>query len=432
MSTPASDRHPLDTDLLDLVEGALDPNEARSVEEHLAGCVLCRIKRQRLTDQPPITFTGVRDVAIPSFGAVATVDAPLSTVQAGELWLTGGDEAVMVLVRRVLDSGLGLVVVPVTFDVEVADNGTLVLAAQASPLGVPLAIYDGMLSGLPVGALSSRVATIHDVDLLNVIDGDPGVTRGSALEGPGDPRHEVRQYVADRLTRLSPLEDDEDDEYDELPPAAGAGDFAIFRRELNELRSEGLTVEQSPILTSCPDAWVGLGQVLRRHQTVGVIGTPAGLVSDADFVAARSLVLRWHLSALVVCPRDGEIVDLYPPEALYDGYDVPSGNPGRRPFIGSHGLSDSVRKFLGDRDKWNVPFASETGQVERVDVPELLSELALKAATDLGTGNFRGEKREGWRRAANRGAQLAAVLRTAADGTFDLSKVTDIANEDET
>lgn len=432
MSAPTSDRHPLDTDLLDLVEGALDPSDARSIEQHLEGCVLCRIKRQRLTNQPPMEFTDLRDVVIPSFGAVATVTPLPSTAQAGELWLTDGDEAVMVLVRKVLDSGLGLVVVPVTFDIEVADSGTLVLEAGASPLGVPLAIYDGMLSSLPIEALRSRVVTVQEVDLLRLLDGDPGVTRGSALEGLGDPRHEVRQYVTDRLTRLSPLEDGEDDQYDEVPSPAGGGDFATFRHELNELRSEGLMVDESPTLTSCPDDWAGLGHVLRRHQTVGVIGTPAGLISDSDFVAARSLVLRWHLSALVVCPRDGETVDLYPPEALYDGFDVPSGDPGRRPFVDTHGLGDSIRKFLGEREKWNVPFASETGQVERIDVPELLSEAALKAATDLGTGNFRGEKREGWHRAATRGEQLAALLRTAADGAFDLSKVTDLANEEET
>jgi hypothetical protein len=210
MSIPATARHPLDTDLMDLVEGTLSPDAARSVEAHLAGCVLCRIKRQRLTNEAPIDFIDVHDVEIPSFGRIATVDVSPATALPGELWLTEGDEAVMVLVRKVLDPLLGLVVVPVTFDTEVADSGTVVLDATASPLGVPLAIYDAMVSSLPLYVLRNRVVPVRDVDLLNLAVGEPGVSRGSALEGPGDPRHEVRQYIADRLTALSPVEDDED------------------------------------------------------------------------------------------------------------------------------------------------------------------------------------------------------------------------------
>lgn len=431
MSTSLPDRHPLDTDLLDLIDGTLEPASARAVQQHLATCVLCRIKQQRLADQSPYTFTEVGDVTLPSFEPVTTVTSQPTTARAGELWLTTGDEAAMVLVRKVLDSALGLVVVPVTFDIEVADNGTLVLDAAASPLSVPIAIYDKMLSGIPTEALSDRVEPRQEVDLLAIADGDPGITRGTPMEGLGDPRHEVRQYLSDRLTRLSPLEGDKAEEMPSPPSNAPERDFASFRQELDDLRAEGLHVETTLTLTSCPDTWVGLGQVTRRHQSVGVIGTPAGLISDYDFVAARSFVLRAHLSAIIVCPRDGETVDLFTPDSLYDGYDVPSGTPGRRPFVDTHGLGDSIRKFLGARENWNVPFASASGQVERIDVPELLNEAALEATSGLANGNFRGEKREGWQRAANYGDELAALLRTAADGDFDLSKVAQLGDEDD-
>jgi hypothetical protein len=437
MSDRASDRHPLDTDLLDLVEGALDAAAAQFVEEHLAGCVLCRIKRQRLAAAPPIDFTDLRDVQVPSFGAIETVDAPLEDVRAGDLWLTAGDESTMILIRKVLDPDLGLVVVPVTFDVEVADSGTLVLEASASPLAVPIAIYDGMLSSLPTRALQSRVEPVRAVDLLHLVVGNPGVTRGSELVGSGDVRHEVRQYIADRLTQLAPVDDDAEntgnpDGATDPPPASADVDYPTFRRELDDLRAEGLTVEPCPELTGCPAEWIALGEIHRRYQTLAIIGTPAGLTSDSDFVAARSLVLRWHLSALVICPREGTTVDLYSPEALYDGFALPSGAPSRQPFVDTHGLRDSVLKFLGTRDPWNVPSRSETGRIERVNVTELLQELAQKAASELGVANVRGEKRQGWRAAAARGSRLAEVLQEALGGAFDPARIAELADEDPT
>ena len=152
----ASAHHPLDADLRDLVEGALSPKAAGAVEAHLAGCVLCRIKCQRLGSEPPTDLVDLSEADIPRFHPIDSVDASPATAVPGELWLTGGDEAVMVVVRQILDPSLGLVV-PVTFDVEAADSGTVVLDADASPLGLPLAIHDGMPWHLPLDVLRSRM-----------------------------------------------------------------------------------------------------------------------------------------------------------------------------------------------------------------------------------------------------------------------------------
>ena len=46
--------HPLDIELADLVDGALDQARAAEVEAHLAGCLLCRVKCQRLRAAPPL------------------------------------------------------------------------------------------------------------------------------------------------------------------------------------------------------------------------------------------------------------------------------------------------------------------------------------------------------------------------------------------
>ena len=437
MSAHASNRHPLDTDLLDLVEGALDATAAQAIEGHLIACVLCRIKRQRLGAAQPVAFTGFNDVEAPAFGAIEAVDVPAEEAQVGDLWLTVGDESTMVLIRRVLDGDLGLVAVPVTFDVEVADSGTLVLDASASPLGVPIAIYDGMLSSLPTRTLQSRVVPLRAVDLLHIDAGDPGVTRGPELESLADPRHEIRQYIADRLTQLAPIDDDDDEgpgdpgQPIDLPIPAGT-DYPTFRQDLDDLQAEGLTVEPSPALSECPSEWVALGEIRRRYQVVAVIGTPAGLVSDSDFVAARRLALRWHLSALVICPREGTTVDLYAPENLYDGFALPSGSPNRQPFVDTHGLRDSVLKFLGVREAWNVPSASDTDSVDRVDVAELLQRFTREEVSGLANARVQTEKRQGWRSAATRADRVADVLRDALEGDFNPAKIAELAEEDTT
>ena len=53
MSRPAS-AHPLDMELFDYVEGACDAETADRIAAHLAQCLLCRIKRQRLAEAPPM------------------------------------------------------------------------------------------------------------------------------------------------------------------------------------------------------------------------------------------------------------------------------------------------------------------------------------------------------------------------------------------
>lgn len=425
---PASDPHPVDTDLGDLIDGTLDERSSRAVEEHLKGCVLCRIKRQRLADAPPVEFTGLLGARLPDFFPVEMVESPSAAPTPGELWLTEGETGVIVLIRKVVGGDLGTVVVPVIFDVEVADSGTLVLDAETSPLGVPIAIYDRMLSSLPTRVLRSRVVPVRDVDLLNLVAGEHGITRGSQLSGPGDPRHEVRQYVSDRLTVLAPV--DEDDDEDDLPTTSHGAEYAVVRRDLENLREDGLFVDRCPALTLCPSDWIGLGRVTRRYQTIAVIGTPAGLVDDADYVAAARFVARESMSAVAVCPRDGETVDLYPPEGLYQGYVLPGGELNRAPFISGFGLYDSVHKFLGTRETWNVPAASDSGPVESINVAELLGSLILEETEKLATENVRTEKREGWRRVADRGSRLAEVMRHELDGTFEPARLADIAAEE--
>ncbi len=337
--------------------------------------------------------------------------------------LTGCDEAVLVLIRRVADPGPGLdpwpglVVVPVTFDTASAHRGTVVLDAEASPLGVPVAIHEDLTATLPRGVLRRRVVPTRAVDLAALTGSGPGWGRGRPLEGPADPRHEVRQHVADRLTAVSPLVDVE------LAPAGAAlaGDgFGPVVEQLQRLQECGTTVEPFATPAGCPEGWVGLGRVLDRHLSLLVIGTPAGLITDADHVAARGVAVRWHASALIVCPRHGATVDLYTPKGLYEALQVPLGRRAPEPSVSGLDLVDSIRKFLDLHPLWHVPDGSGSRPVRRIDVHEVLDRQVRAAAADLAGRRVRGAgKPEAYGRASTRGEQLAAVLQRALDGTLD-------------
>lgn len=410
----ASAHHPLDADLLDLVDGTLPLEAALAVDAHLARCVLCRIKRQRLMSEPPTDVVDLGASDVPRFRPVDSVDAPPVTAEPGELWLTGGDEAVMVLLRQFLDPSLSLVV-PVTFEVEAADSETVVLDADASPLGVPLAIHDGMLWHLPLDVLRSRVVPARAVDLLAVTVGQPGVSRGRPLEGPADPRHEVRQRIADRLLDLSPV-----DSGTASPDGTTEVDgFGPVRAQLQHLQRSGSTVEPFATPAGCPDGWRGLGRVIERHLSILVIGTPAGLTTEPDYVAARGVAVRWHASALVVCSPEGGTVDLYTPKGLYDAMQVPLGHRSPEPTVSGLDLIDSVAKFFDLHPLWHVPSASETRPVPSIDVSELLERNGRVAAADLAKRTVRGAgKREAYKRASTQSDELAAILQRALAGTL--------------
>ena len=90
---PHTSTHPLDTDVFDLIEGSLDAASAQLIEAHLEQCLLCRIKRQRLSDAPPIDFADVSGLMVPEYSRIDVQDAFGADANRGELWLTVGEEA---------------------------------------------------------------------------------------------------------------------------------------------------------------------------------------------------------------------------------------------------------------------------------------------------------------------------------------------------
>ncbi len=95
--------------------------------------------------------------------AVASADRPEGGPRAGELWRArrpgaGAGAVVMVWLRSL--SPTGAVAVPVSFDTEPADEDTLILPGDASPLGLPLALHLAVETTVDRHSLLDRLGSI--------------------------------------------------------------------------------------------------------------------------------------------------------------------------------------------------------------------------------------------------------------------------------
>ena len=372
---------------------------------------------------------------VPGFGAIEIEDAPGTAARQGELWLTNADESMMVLVRSVRDNDFGVVVVPVTLDVEVSDSGALILDTFASPLAVPIAIYDRLAVSLPSSALSGRVVPLRsNINLLALSAGERGISRGSSLEGPADPRLEVRQYLSDRLVVLDSYESDSGG--GDLP----ASDVDLRRSELRDelilRRGSSCKVEELGLLPSLPETpqtWSGFACVKDFNVRIIVIDTPSGLNDEGDYVCGQALLTRMDGSALAICNWHSDIADLFDPPTLFHAIELPDGQRASKPLISGLSLPDTIAKFLEQKRTKVSTIDTSSPHGTRVDVQEILADQVAGAvdATLQRASRLRQEKRAGYLALEGQAGGLAEVLKTALEIDFDpQSIVTLLEGED--
>lgn len=190
---------PLDIDIAGMSDGTLIREFAALVEHHLFGCLLCRLKRQRLAGHPPLGVFDVDQILVPKFELVAALSEDPACAGPGDLWVTAGPESLVVLVRSV--SNEAVVVVPVITDIEMADDECTVIPADLSPLGMAISAYRRLGVNIPARALDRRIVPMRTVEMLD-LSGIDGAFTGLPIEGHGDPRLEVRQWLTDQLLIL--------------------------------------------------------------------------------------------------------------------------------------------------------------------------------------------------------------------------------------
>jgi len=432
--------HPLDVDLAELAEGVLDDARAAEVEAHLSECLSCRIKLERLLGAPPAALVVDRALPSPVFRAPAGGGGdPGDAVATGELWLAGPDERVLVVTLGVRDDGARVLVAPVTFDVEAADEETVVVDAGSSPLQTPLAIHPRLATEVPRVALVERVAAFApDADLADL------GTRGPTIVDASDPRLEVRQHLADRLGSLEEQSPDPGTAAD-APPLGPDHVRSSLISDLRALRGHICTVRPlngwGGVLAAHRAGWHSIATIDEVGIVLVVLDSPHGLVDDADFHAARSVLTRFNGTALVVLAREvSDLAEVFDSSSLNHGIDAPSGrHTPPRPLISGLTPFDAIGKFLDQTTGARASAPASRGPVTRVDVGEILREAAgaaLGEAVRQGSRFKIVPKRRGYESVADAQEQFEAALGRAfgpesvVEGLLDLAPRTGDRTDD--
>src|SRR5438105_4199774 len=128
------DSHPHDRHLVMFADGELEASVAESVAAHVRSCLRCRRRLSGLEPafdagepQPPERSAHVKEPLVRAFAEPSSGEPAPS-----ELWRAmGSNEAVLVWVLRLHDDMVR--VVPCSFDVELADEYTLIVDESDSP-----------------------------------------------------------------------------------------------------------------------------------------------------------------------------------------------------------------------------------------------------------------------------------------------------------
>jgi hypothetical protein len=153
--------------------------------------------------------------------ASITGDRDTSPPRPGEIWRIGRDEAMLVWVRRVFEDTID--VIPAVLDIELADQESVFIPAESTPLGMPLALLTGIRTHVGMPALLQRVGYFNAFTEVNEVmaaarEGrlPQGVQTGPPIDTEDDQRIEYRQLLADLLSDMAP------DRWPDVPtPEAG-------------------------------------------------------------------------------------------------------------------------------------------------------------------------------------------------------------------
>ncbi len=203
---------------VELLEALHDPVSAAPVTAHLTECLACRVRYSRISQAAgiePLGDDGLRRVIDASTPLPETI-AHLVSVgrdevpRANEIWRVGRDEALLVWVRQMFDDEVADVV-PLVLDVELADDDTVLVDADATVLGTEIAAMVALRTHVHRGAFLNRIGALDiSRDVTEVITAmregrrASGIPSGPPVRDDDDQRIEYRQVLRDLLAELSP------------------------------------------------------------------------------------------------------------------------------------------------------------------------------------------------------------------------------------
>lgn len=387
--------HPLLRELRDALLGVGDVVRVRA---HLAGCLACRVRMARIAQADglhmptPNVVQRIVDASTVVPGATNISDERDEfEPEASELWRVGRDEALLAWVRRNFHDG-AVDIVPVVLDVDLADEQTVLVKAERSPLGVELGAMVALRTHVHRDAFINRLGTldisalVEDVIAATREGRDSTAAIGPPIESDDDDRIEYRQALRDLLDELAPSS---------WPVESSAGVVTTGLSSLTEPSGLDLLELQSRIQYRIRAAQcIGLpsdqfdieqGRSLRTLFKVAYLNTAVVVVSvqSLDVALADQLALvracqramESSPDADAVCvaePRDGWNCALYSCASMREALELPDGRSvGPAPILSGYGVVDTLSKHLeGAAPAWEGTDHAPRG-LASVDMAEI-------------------------------------------------------------
>lgn len=374
-----------------------------TIQQHLTACVACRVRAARLWHElapgEPSDDTVTRILEACSPGPV--ILASFSTERdpgpprPGEIWRIGRNEPILGWVRRVFNDAIDII--PVVLDFELADQESVFLPPESTPLGIPLALLTGIRGHVGPRALLQRIGYVHAFTAVKEVmaaarDGrvPTGIAVGPPIESDDDQRIEYRQVIADLLADLGP-----DTWTDDGPP--GSEIAGLLSAELSFLNSGArvlpMPLHQEPVgpdISLFPCARVTyldtslIVAVLAGAGLDEVISSQSAL-ADACLNVAR---LEPDAAAIAITSKTGGRLDwpavVLKVADLRAAYETPTGRV-TAPRIAREPLPvvDAVVKYLDSQaPAWEVT-EPVTTRIDDIDIAGLAGRSAGDAVAGV-------------------------------------------------
>ena len=374
-----------------------------AVRQHLGACVACRVRAARLWHElepgapSEDAVTRILEASSPGPAIIATFTSERDSglPRPGEIWRIGRDEALLVWVRQVFSDAID--VIPVVLDIELADQESVFLPAESTPLGMPLALLAGIRGHVGPRAMLQRIGYVHAFSAVKEVmaaarAGRPpaGVAAGPPIDRDDDQRIEYRQVVADLLADLAP-----DTWVDDGPPGAEVDEVMDLLRQELSFWEAGVQVLPMPLHQEPVSTGVALFPCARVTylDTSIVVALISGAALDESLASERSLPLaclnlaRLEPDAAAIAITGnaaGWPAVVLRVTDLRNAYETPTGRLAA-PRLARQSLpvGDALRKFLETQaTAWEVT-EPVTARIGEIDIGGLAGRSADDALADI-------------------------------------------------
>jgi hypothetical protein len=456
--------HPSSSELLAAIH---EPDRVPLVLEHVGDCLACRVRLSRLreTAEPAPAGEGTFQRIIAASTPLPDVIADLVAAgtneqpQPHQVWRIGRDEALLVWVRRVFDDDVAEVV-PLVLDVELADQHSVLIGADATPIATEMAALVALRTHIHVGAFLNRIGELdigsEVAEILTAVKEGrrpSGIPVGPAIEDDDDQRLEYRQALRDLLAPLSPsawLDGETDPRPSshqaaaDKPTQSTDGELGSIKEQLSE-RLRGIRIADSSPLTvavgSCAHA-TRILNVTYLDATVVVVrldddDDDAAEPDNASLAKACETFLECEPGAdavAVAVSQAGWPTRLFPSSHLRTAHQLPLGVvTGPEPSLTGLGLVDTLCKHLdGNSRAWDLldePARSKIGAVSIRQVAVGHAASSIDKVTNEGKRALQAAKKAAWQSLPEDLDQRVANFVAAAAGTDVLKAMADLLGE---